>query len=61
MGPPDARDQHRCEISTIAVDEEDVEEAKAGDNVRLKLKNCEEEVRAAGPPGAADVAAPVPH
>ena len=36
--------QHRCEVSSIAVEEEDVDEAKAGDNVRLKLKNCEEEV-----------------
>ena len=26
------------------MEEEDVDEAKAGDNVRLKLKNCEEEV-----------------
>jgi len=37
--------QHHCEVASITVEEEDVNEAKAGDNVRLKLKNCEEEVR----------------
>ena len=45
-----SRGQHRCEVASIAVEEEDVDEAKAGDNVRLKLKNCEEEVRRPGAP-----------
>lgn len=36
---------HRVEVSSIAVDEEEVPFARAGDNVRLRLKGAEEEVR----------------
>ena len=34
---------HRCEVASVSVDEDDVPVAKCGDNVRLRLKNCEEE------------------
>ena len=47
--------QHHCEVASITVEEEDVNEAKAGDNVRLKLKNCEEEVRNRVPLHLADL------